>query len=291
MPTSKILIAIFITLLLAGLITAAGSSQSVSAFGLPLFAICGVLAFAINWLAFIPASITQTEKYYDLTGGLTYLTVTITAVLLAPAPDARAWLVAGLVIVWALRLASFLFLRIRRDGKDGRFDEIKANPLRFFLTWSLQGLWVLLTSACAIAVITSVEQQPIGWVAMLGLAVWLFGYAVEVIADRQKSAFKKDPANEGKFINTGLWAWARHPNYFGEIVLWIGVAIIALPILSGWQWATLISPVFVIFLLTKVSGIPLLTERAKERWGGDSDFERYMAETPALILKPPKRGA
>ena len=109
---------------------------------------------------------------------------------------------------------------------------------------------------------------------------------IEIIADRQKSKFKDDPNNEGKFINVGLWAWSRHPNYFGEIVLWTGMAIVAVPVLQGWQWATLISPVFVAFLLIRVSGIPLLEKKADERWGGQEDYEEYKRRTPVLVPRP-----
>jgi steroid 5-alpha reductase family enzyme len=194
-----------------------------------------------------------------------------------------------MVVAWALRLGTFLFLRIRRDGRDGRFDEIKFDPLRFLMTWTLQGLWVLLTMAGALAIMTSIDRQPIGWVAMLGIAVWIIGFAVEITADRQKSVFKRDPANAGRFITTGLWAWSRHPNYFGEIVLWVGMAILAVPVLSGWRWIVLISPVFVTVLLTRVSGIPMLEARAKKRWGEDEKFKAYTADTPVLILRRPPR--
>jgi steroid 5-alpha reductase family enzyme len=118
---------------------------------------------------------------------------------------------------------------------------------------------------------------------LVGFLIWVFGFAFEVIADSQKSRFKADPANEGKFINTGLWARSRHPNYFGEIVLWIGVAVIAFPVLQGWQLVTLISPVFVTLLLTRISGLPMLERRADETWGGQEDYEAYKGRTPVLI--------
>jgi steroid 5-alpha reductase family enzyme len=156
------------------------------------------------------------------------------------------------------------------------------------MTWTLQGLWVLLTLAAALAVITGIEREPIGWIAITGMVVWAAGFAIEVAADRQKSAFKRDPANDGRFITSGLWAWSRHPNYFGEIVLWTGIAVIALPVLSGWRWATLISPVFVTLLLTRVSGIPMLEARADERWSEEEEYREYKANTPVLVPRPPR---
>jgi steroid 5-alpha reductase family enzyme len=189
-------------------------------------------------------------------------------------------------------LGSFLFVRILQDGGDGRFDDIKPRFARFLATWTLQGLWVFLTLCAALAAITSRYAVPVGWIAALGAAVWICGFAMEVIADRQKREFRKNrAATEGgaEFITTGLWAWSRHPNYFGEIVLWIGIAIIAAPALNGWQWVTMISPVFVTLLLTKVSGVPLLEARADAKWAGDADYEAYKRNTPVLIPRPPKK--
>ncbi len=190
-------------------------------------------------------------------------------------------------MIWSLRLATFLFRRISRDGKDSRFDEIKKQPLRFLMAWTLQGLWVLLTAAAALAVITGGVREPLGAVGIVGIAIWAIGMLIEIVSDRQKSNFKTAPNNEGKFISSGLWAWSRHPNYFGEIVLWTGMAIVAIPVLQGWQLATLISPVFVTVLLTKVSGVPLLEAKADKRWGGQDDYEDYKRLTPVLIPKPP----
>lgn len=284
---SQIFFGITIAIVLGVLMSWAGSDGGARAGSIAVFALCGALAFAINWLAFIPAVLTQTERYYDLIGGVSYISVTIVAVLLSGELDLRATLVAAMVMTWSLRLASFLFMRIARAGKDSRFDDIKNRPPRFLLAWTLQGLWVLLTAAAALAVITGGVQVPLGVVGIAGIAVWALGMLIEIVADRQKSRFREDPANKGKFISTGLWAWSRHPNYFGEILLWTGVAIVAVPVLQGWQWATLISPVFVTFLLTKVSGVPMLEDKADERWGGQEDYEEYKRRTPVLIMKPP----
>ncbi|MGB5246422.1 MAG: DUF1295 domain-containing protein, partial [Woeseia sp.] len=233
---SQIFFGITIAIVLGVLMSWAGSDGGARVGSIAVFALCGTLAFVINWLAFIPAVLTQTERYYDLIGGVSYISVTIVAVLLSGELDLRATLVAAMVMTWSLRLASFLFLRISRAGKDSRFDDIKNRPPRFLLAWTLQGLWVLLTAAAALAVITGGVQVPLGVVGIAGIAVWALGMLIEIVADRQKSKFRDDPANAGKFIHTGLWAWSRHPNYFGEILLWTGVAIVAVPVLQGWQW-------------------------------------------------------
>ncbi len=285
---TQIITGIVFTIVIGALISWAGSDGADRVGTLPVFALCGALAFAVNWAAFVPSAIKTTEHYYDLTGGLTYITVTVVAVMLASPLDPRSAIVAGMVLFWSIRLASFLFIRISRAGKDSRFDTMKHKPVRFFLAWTLQGLWVLLTAACALAIITGGNREPLGLIGYVGMAVWAIGILIEIVADRQKSAFRADPANKGRFISSGLWAWSRHPNYFGEIVLWIGMAIIAIPVLEGWQWATLISPVFVFFLLTKVSGVPLLEAAADERWGGQDDYEAYKEDTPVLIMKPPR---
>ena len=193
-------------------------------------------------------------------------------------------------MIWALRLGTFLFRRIQKAGKDDRFDEIKPSFIRFLNAWTIQGLWVTFTAATALIGITTLARKDIGVFAVIGFLVWVFGFAFEVIADAQKSRFNADTANKGKFIHTGLWAYSRHPNYFGEIVLWIGVAIIAIPVLQGWQWIAMISPLFVTFLLTRVSGVPMLEDKADKKWGGQADYEAYKKNTPVLIPRLTKAG-
>ena len=290
--TKRGLIGTTITILIAAGLALAGSQGGyTTTTGISVFALCVAIAFAMQWIVFIPSFINRTEKFYDLTGGITYLTVVTVAVKLSSTIDARTMLLAGMVAIWAIRLSSFLFLRIRAAGEDRRFREIKQSFARFLLAWTLQGLWVSFSLATALAVITSTTRVEPGVFAFVGFIVWVFGFAIEVIADRQKSAFNSKPENKGRFINTGLWSWSRHPNYFGEIVLWVGVAIIALPILRGWQWVTLISPIFTYILLTKISGVPMLEARADEKWGGQEDYETYKAGTPILIPRPPIKGS
>jgi steroid 5-alpha reductase family enzyme len=274
-----------ILVLIGYLIALAGSQHGALIFGVPLFALSVGIAFLIQWLVFIPAYVFQTEKFFDLTGSLTYITVTLIALILSKAGDARSILLAALVVIWAVRLGSFLFGRIRKAGKDDRFDEIKPLFFRFLNVWTIQGLWVTFTMAAALVTITTSTRKELDVFAIIGLLIWIFGFAFEVIADTQKSRFNADPANKGKFIQTGLWARSRHPNYFGEIVLWVGVAIIALPVLQGWQWVAMISPIFVTLLLTRVSGVPLLEKKADKKWGGQEDYKAYKKKTPVLIPK------
>jgi steroid 5-alpha reductase family enzyme len=284
------LLALAPILLIGAGITWAGSQGGVHAGGLPVFAICAILAFAINWVVFVPSYFLQTERFFDLTGSVTYLSLVLVALALPGGAGARALLLGGLVATWAVRLGSYLFVRIMREGADRRFDALKPSLPRFLMAWTLQGLWVLLTLSCALAAMTSARPQPLDGFAALGAALWSTGFTIEVVADRQKSRFRANPQNRERFIQSGLWAWSRHPNYFGEITLWIGIAILALPVLAGWQYATLVSPIFVYVLLAYVSGIPLLEKRAERTWGDDPQYRSYRDRTPALFPRPPRAG-
>lgn len=279
----KSLLVFLLLILIGALVAAAGSQGSSQVGGIPVFALLVGLAFLIQWLVFIPAYLRQTEKFFDLTGSLTYISITSIALMLSAALEARAILVGVLVVIWAIRLGTFLFGRIRKAGKDDRFDEIKPDFFRFLNVWTIQGLWVTFTAAAALVTITSANRKELDLFAVVGLLLWLIGFTVEVTADAQKSRFNADPNNKGKFINIGLWSRSRHPNYFGEIVLWLGIAVIALPVLQGWQWIALISPLFVTLLLTRVSGIPLLEKKSDQKWGGQAEYEAYKKTTPVLI--------
>ncbi len=244
------------------------------------------MAFLIQWLAFIPAFLGQTEKFYDLTGSLTYISVTAVALFLSEELDGRSVLLATMITLWAARLGSFLFLRILADGTDSRFDKIKPNPVSFLATWSLQGLWVAMTAGCALAAITASGSVSLTTIDLVGASLWLLGFSLEVVADSQKRRFRKTQGSE-RFITTGVWALSRHPNYLGEILLWVGIALLAVPALQGWQWLTIISPVFVYLLLTRVSGIPLLERKADQRWGDDPDYQAYKKRVPVLVPRLP----
>ena len=272
-----------VAVVVAALVAWAGSWGGATVGSVPVFAIVVGYAFVVQWLAFIPSYLLRTERFYDLSGAFTFISVIVIAVVLSKATDARSILLLALVLVWAGRLGPFLFRRVRRAGKDDRFDSIKNSFSRLFMTWTLQGLWVSLTLAAALAVVTSERPEGLDVFAYVGVAVWVIGFAFEATADLQKSRFRADPANAGSFITSGLWAISRHPNYFGEITLWVGIAIIALPVLRGWQFATLISPVFVYLLISRVSGVPLLEKKSDAKWGGQEAYEAYKRRTPVLV--------
>ena len=247
-----------------------------------------ILAFLIQWVAYIPAYVFQTEKFYDLTGSLTYLSVTWYALILASGDFANANLantvIVLLISLWALRLGSFLFMRIHKDGEDKRFRTIKPSATQFFMTWTLQGLWVSLCSMCALTAISSDSGVVVNALFYFGLGLFLLGFSTEIVADNQKSKFRSFPENRDKFITTGLWAKSRHPNYFGEIVLWAGIAVMSFSSLEGWQYLTLISPIFTYILLVYVSGVRMLEARADIKWGHDENYKKYKSNTPVLWL-------
>ena len=258
--------------------------------GLPVLSAVFLVIYAVQGVGFAHAVYRNTEHFYDLTGSLSFIGAMMAAASLTHALSIQGLLVFAMVIIWALRLGSFLFIRVREVGEDQRFRQIKTSKSRFALVWTLQGLWVSLTSCAALTAVLAAKPtsalSSMGLVVLgIGGCVWLLGFAVEVVADHQKTAFRRHPGNAGRFIQTGLWRLSRHPNYFGEIVLWSGVAIAASPALQGHQWLVWVSPLFVYLLLTRLSGIPTLERRAQQLWGSDPDYHRYVAETPRLFPK------
>lgn len=288
-PRAASVVAVAVSLALGAAIAAAGSDGGEELGGLPTFVWLVIVAFGVNLAVYIPSFLKRTEHYFDLTGSITYVTVIVIAITTTSDLDARTVILGAAIGLWAGRLGTFLFRRVTRDGGDGRFDTLKLDSLVFLRVWVLQGLWVTITAGAALAAMTSGTKQDLGIVGVGGLMLWVVGFVIEVTADRQKSAFKADKTNDGRFIATGLWAWSRHPNYFGEITLWLGIAILSVPALDGWQVATLISPLFVFVLLTRVSGVPLIERRGLKRWGDDPEYQAYLAKTPVLMLRPPSR--
>ena len=279
--------AIALCILLAYLVAIAASVDGVFFSGIPIILLCAIVSFVTHWMIAVPSLITSSEKYFDFTGMVATLLVVLTAMFALLSSGAqvsiRSVFVASFVSVWTLRLGIFLYKRIVKAGEDSRFRDIKKSIPKFLMTWTLSALWVFLTTVNAITLIALNPLEPIGIFFIMGALLWLLGFGFEVIADRQKKYFSEQPKNEGRFITQGLWSVSRHPNYFGEIILWAGIAIISLPFLSGWQYVTLVSPVFVFLLLTRISGLPFLEDKAEKKWGEDKDYIEYKKRTPILV--------
>ena len=279
--------AIALCILTAYLVAIAASVDGVFLSGIPIILLCAIVSFVTHWMIAAPSLITSSEKYFDFTGMVATLLVVLTAMFALLSSGAqvsiRSVFVASFVSVWTLRLGIFLYKRIVKAGEDIRFRDIKKSLPKFLMTWTLSALWVFLTTVNAITLIALNPLEPIGIFFIMGALLWLLGFGFEVIADRQKKYFSEQPKNEGRFITQGLWSVSRHPNYFGEIILWAGIAIISLPFLSGWQYVTLVSPVFVFLLLTRISGLPFLEDKAEKKWGEDKDYIEYKKRTPILV--------
>ncbi|MDG2147672.1 MAG: DUF1295 domain-containing protein, partial [Flavobacteriaceae bacterium] len=162
---------------------------------------------------------------------------------------------------------------------------IKRSPTQFFMTWTLQGMWVSLCSACALTAMASDQGLIINAWFYTGSFLFLFGLAIEIVADYQKTIFRRDQKNKEDFIKTGLWSLSRHPNYLGEIILWLGISVISFSSLSDWQYITLISPIFTYLLLVHISGVRILESNGKKKWGHLKTYNDYIDKTPMLLFK------
>ena len=278
----NLIISIFLFLFVM-LIGYAGSHGGPSIYSYPSLMLIASVGFLIHWIVFIPSYLLKTEKYYDITGTIAYLATTGLAVFSSHELHLRSQIVALLIIVWAIRLGVFLLVRVFQVGEDKRFQEVKTSFSRLLVWFNMSALWVFLTTANALTLILNNDSLIGDGYFFSGLIIWLLGFITEVTADEQKRRFRKIPQNKDQFITSGLWSISRHPNYFGEILIWVGMATISFPVLSGWQYVTLISPLFVILLLTKVSGINLLEASSEKKWGDLESYKQYKKKTAVLI--------
>ena len=247
-----------------------------------------IISFLLQWTLFIPAYFFQTEKFYDISGSINYISIVIYIYYnnyITHGFNLGNLILSFLIFLWATRLGIFLFLRIQNDGEDKRFRSIKPSPAKFFMTWTLQATWVSICSLCALTGISSDSGIIINNLFFIGLTFFVLGFFIEVVADSQKTKFRKNPKNKNTFINSGLWAYSRHPNYLGEIFIWIGISVISFSSLFDLQFATLISPIFTYVLLVYVSGVRLLEASGKEKWGHLKSYKEYIKKTPRLLFK------
>ena len=247
-----------------------------------------LLAYVIHWIAYIPAYVFQTEKFYDLTGSVTYLSV-VWFVFLSTYQSISLnfgnLILVLLISIWTIRLGLFLFMRIHKAGEDKRFRTIKTSASQFFMTFTLSGLWVTLCSMCALVAISSPEGLVMNALTYVGIILFIIGFGIEIVADNQKTAFRSIESNKDSFITSGLWSKSRHPNYFGEVLLWFAIAVISFSSLEGLQLITLISPVFTYILLVYVSGVRMLEDMNDKKWADNEQYKSYKKNTPMLFPK------
>ncbi|GLI66250.1 hypothetical protein VaNZ11_010000 [Volvox africanus] len=241
----------------------------------------------INWVGWAVAAAFKTEVFYDLLGSASFLTLTAGSLITGGPAGARKFLVSSMVGLWALRLGSYLVTRIAKTGHDVRFDGVKDKPATFFVYWTMQAVWVFVSLLPVLFVNGAAKAAPLRALDALGILVYAVGLCLESVADHQKSAFKSRPQNKGRFIDEGLWSYSRHPNYFGEMMIWWGVFLTCAPgFTSPWHYVALASPVTVMLLLRYVSGVPLLEKMADQRWGSTSEYQEYKARTNLLVPLP-----
>lgn len=240
--------------------------------------------FLIHLLIFIPSYYFQTEKFFDLTGTIAYVSSVLFIFFKSNTVESinlGSLALSTFIIIWSLRLGTFLFLRIKKEGKDRRFNDIKKSFSWFFMTFSVSGMWVTICSICAL---TGIANGIIfSSTTIIGIIIFIIGFTIEIIADSQKTKFRAKDDNKDKFISIGLWKYSRHPNYLGEIILWLGISFISFSSLEGLQYITLISPIFTYLLLVNVSGINLLEKSGEKKWGHLDSYRSYKENTPRLI--------
>ena len=240
--------------------------------------------FLIHLLIFVPSYFFQTEKFFDLTGTISYVLSVLFIFFKSNTVESinlGSIVLSTFIIIWSLRLGIFLFLRIKKAGKDRRFNEIKKSFSWFFMTFSVSGMWVTICSICAL---TGIANGIIfSSTTIIGIIIFIIGFTIEIIADSQKTKFRANEDNKDKFISSGLWKYSRHPNYLGEIILWLGISLISFSSLEGFQYITLISPIFTYLLLVNVSGINFLEKSGEKKWGHLESYKKYLKETPRLF--------
>lgn len=240
----------------------------------------------LNIVLFLIAFKFQTDKLTDASYAITFIVLACFG-LFSGADVAKIVLVC-MVTLWALRLGGFLLFRIWRTGVDHRFDGMRDNFFAFAKFWVAQGIsvWVILLPAL-MALFS--DTMVFTTLSFIGVIIWGAGLLTEAIADWQKYQFTQNPANKNKWIEIGIWRYSRHPNYFGEILVWIGVYLFVFSSLTPLQAVIgLASPLFIIILLLFVSGIPILEKSADKRWGKNKKYQEYKKQTSILVPLPRK---
>jgi steroid 5-alpha reductase family enzyme len=248
-----------------------------------------VISVAIQAVFFAFAAWFKTDRVTDFSYSLSFVLLTLVVLVVEEAFSWPQILVASFIVAWAVRLGSYLFVRIIKIGKDDRFDDKREDFVKFLGFWILQAVAVWVIMLPSVVFLSLDKQPPFNWVSVIGIVLWVAGLAIEIVSDQQKYAFKNNPDTRGRFITTGLWKYSRHPNYFGEFLLWWGLFLIVVPAWSGVLYITVLGPVSITVLLLFVTGIPLLEKSADSKYGDNDEYREYKRRTSLFVLRPPKK--
>ena len=260
------------------------SFDSIKINNFPIVYIFTIIILILNTLSFMHSYAFKTDIFFDLIGSISFISVGVASLILITDVDANQILIFFLLIFWALRLGPFLFIRRLSAGPDERLSEYFKSPLSLYFIWTMNSLWVFLTSLSMIIIFSSSQNNEFGLIQWLGLLIWVLGFLIEVVSDTQKSKFNKK--NKGAFIDVGLWKYIRHPNYLGEIIIWLGIFVISISYINSIFTAlSILSPIFVFVLLRFLTGVPQLEQRGQEKWGKQEKYLKYKEKTGILLPK------
>ena len=247
-----------------------------------------LISMGIQVLFFTLAYALKTDKFTDFTYSFTFILLTVLLFALNPIFSLPRLALSAAVILWALRLGSYLLTRILRIGKDDRFDDKREHFLRFMFFWILQGVTVWVVMIPAAVLLSGPGPDKVGPLFAAGGLVWTAGFILETVADVQKFRFKSKLENRKRWIESGLWKYSRHPNYFGETLVWWGLFLMVLSVYGiPFIWIA-VSPLFITLLLLFVSGVPLLEKSGDDKYGSHKEYRDYKERTSLFIPRKPK---
>jgi len=253
-------------------------------------AVCAIVTVAMQFSFFLVACTCKFDKVTDFAGGTNFVVLAVLTFFLSGTYQWRQVLLTVCVVLWGLRLSGYLLYRIIKIGEDDRFDDKRSDPIKFAAFWIFQAVWVFTVSLPVIFVNAPSSSSPLFEdftpMDIIGGILFVIGLLTEAISDQQKFSFRNNPENRGKWCQVGFWKISRHPNYFGEITLWIGVFLISTSICVDAQWVGVLSPLFTASILLFLSGIPLLEKKSDERHRSKEEYLDYKKKTSPLIPFP-----
>lgn len=255
--------------------------------------VCTLVTILMQGLFFVLAAALRFDLVTDLAGGSNFVVLAVLTLSLGATYYLRQILVTAAVAVWGIRLAGYLLYRVCTEGKDARFDKFERGfSIKFAAFWMLQAVWVMVGSLPVILLNGTDRDPPPNALDAIGWLLFVTGFVIETVADHEKFAFRSQPANQGRFCDVGLWGFSRHPNYFGEILIWLGIALVCSTVLEGWALLfSFLGPLLITSLLLFVSGIPILEKQSQKRYGHLSEYVEYRQSTSVLVPLPPGQWA